>query len=52
MKSSDMFEVFKRLGEKKVPLLDERAHQTFERDKPLFLQKFSLTGEFSSPHGA
>jgi hypothetical protein len=38
--TADMLEVFKRLGEKKVPLFDERAPVSSESpERPLFLQK-------------
>jgi hypothetical protein len=39
MNPADMFEVFKRLGERKTPLLDERAHVPALLEQPLFLQK-------------
>jgi hypothetical protein len=39
MKSADLFEVMRRLGEKKTPLLDERAFVPAPLEPPLFLKE-------------
>ena len=39
MKSADMLEVMRRLGEKKIPLLDERAPIPAPMEPPLFLKE-------------
>lgn len=37
--NADFLEVFSRLGERKIPFLDERAHKAMEEhEPPLFLQ--------------
>jgi hypothetical protein len=45
VKSADLLEVFRRLGEARKPLLDERAHEVFEfQQEPLFLQSVPRSG--------
>jgi len=49
MKDADLLEVYRRLGEARVPFLDERAHKPIEMEEPLFLKEIDwLTRQSNS----